>query len=103
MQNSPARILSEFADDPDFQDLLPLFFASLAEQRRELLAAFESGDSEELARKAHQLKVAGGGYGFPGLSETAQRLEDACQAQDASGIGEGLDDLLTTIDRILPS
>lgn len=78
-----------------------MFYESLRQQRSEVVAAFDKGDREFLARKAHQLKGAGGGYGFPGLSESASRLENACEAQDFSAIASGFEDLLALIDRIL--
>ena len=96
-----APVRSEFADDPDFQDLLVMFVESLQEQRREIVAAYEADDLMELARKAHQLKGAGGGYGFPGLSETARRFEEACASQDAAIVTRGLNDLLAYIDRMV--
>ena len=98
-----APIRSEFADDPDFQELLVMFFDSLQQHRRELLAAFDASHWEEVARKAHQLKGAGGGYAFPGLSETARRLEEVCKTQNATVIANPLEDLLAYLDRILPA
>ncbi len=96
-------VRSEFADDPDFQELLGRFFESLQQQRREIVAALDLSHWEEVARKAHQLKGAGGGYGFPGLSETARRLEEVCKTQNAAAIASALEDLLAYLDRILPA
>jgi HPt (histidine-containing phosphotransfer) domain-containing protein len=99
MPDSP--ITSEFAEDADFQDLLEIFYDSLAEQRSELARAFAEKQWDELSRKSHQLKGAGGGYGFPGLTAAALALETASDRQQPWEIQEGLDDLLTYLDRIL--
>ncbi|MCK4275247.1 MAG: Hpt domain-containing protein [Phycisphaerae bacterium] len=45
--------------------------------------AIANNHHEKLQRLAHQLKGAGGGYGYPSLTETAEVLEDAARAKDA--------------------
>ncbi len=95
-----SRVYSEYADDPDFQDLLELFFESIESQSREFVEAREQQQWEELETKAHQLKGAGSGYGFPGLSEKAWALETVCQQKNEAAIIPCLDDLLAYIERI---
>ena len=52
-------------------------YASAAEMRE----ALADNCYDEVRRIAHQLKGAGGGYGYPGLTEAARGLENAAQAQ----------------------
>lgn len=73
-------VLSEFADDPDFAELLELFAASVADWRRELPELFAAADFTSLKVRAHQIKGSAGGYGFPELSTRAAGLEQACAA-----------------------
>ena len=95
-------IYSSLAGDPDFDELLEMFAESLAEKRQGLEESFRGGQFDQLRRQAHQLKGAGGGYGFDGLTDVARELEDACKADDSSldRIGEALDRLLSYMARI---
>ena len=103
MPDSSARwsaVHSVYADDPDFQDLLALFYESLASQRVVLESAFRERRWDELSRMAHQLKGSGGGFGFPELSQAALALETACASAPLE-IPARFGDLCTWIDRIL--
>ncbi len=76
----------QFADDPDLRELAELFLSEMDDRVQQLRDAFEQGATENLARLAHQLKGAGGGYGYPALSDAAAQLERAvkeCQPLDA--------------------
>ena len=42
--------------------------------------ALANNGFEELRRLSHQLKGAGGGYGYTSLTEKARQLEDAAKA-----------------------
>jgi HPt (histidine-containing phosphotransfer) domain-containing protein len=66
---------------------------------REALAA---GHSSELLRAAHQMKGAGGSFGFPALSRLGGELELAARAADAqaaAGVLGRLEDLCSQIAR----
>ncbi len=93
-------IRSEFADDPDFAELLEMFMESLQERRIELMSSFENGNLERIKTLSHQLKGAGGGYGFSGLTPLAAELEQACKTQNLNAIPELLQALLAYIDRV---
>ena len=87
-------VRSQYADDPDFQELLHLFVAAIPEHRQGLEAAHRTQQFDSLRRIAHQLKGSGGGYGFPELSRRAAALEDSCKSSDADQIDRTLDALL---------
>jgi len=93
-------IRSDFADDPTFQELLELFAEAIPERRASLLRFYEEGQLDQLRIVAHQLKGAGGGYGFGGLSALAAELEQACRTRDPQRIRETLEELVDYIDRI---
>jgi HPt (histidine-containing phosphotransfer) domain-containing protein len=92
-------IRSELPAD-EWGELLCLFAETLPEKRQTLLDLRRKGAVEEIRVWAHQLKGAGGGYGFPGLSQAAARLEEACRANDARRLSQAADELLDYIDRI---
>jgi HPt (histidine-containing phosphotransfer) domain-containing protein len=95
-----AAIHSEFASDPDYRDILELFADALPERKRSLVDAFRDGNMRELGTLAHQLKGAGGGFGFPGLTAHAADLESACKTGSPDRIAAELDRLLAYLQRI---
>lgn len=78
MQTEP--LVSRFRDDPDYREILEEFVVATAERSASLVSAFAGGAIDEVRRQAHQLKGAGGGYGYDALSEVAADLERACKA-----------------------
>lgn len=74
------NITSEFQEDPDFAELLQAFVESLAESVAQILSGVEGGRHDAVTRTVHQLRGAGGGFGFPGLSARAALLESFLRA-----------------------
>lgn len=97
---TPNPVRSELADDPDFHELLEEFGAALPQRREALLEAHRGGAYDVLRSRAHQLKGAGGGFGFPRLSELAADLELACAAGDPSRIAQSLEQIVGYMNRI---
>jgi len=91
---------SEFADDADFRELLDVFVSAVPERIRLLTDLHRAGSVEELGRQGHQLKGAGGGYGFPQISAAGAELQHACRVQDAARIAHALNDLLDLLGRV---
>ena len=85
-------MLSEFADDPDMQPLLAEFVGELPERISHLNVLAAAGEYSELGRLAHQLKGAGGGYGYAAITEAAALLERAARNPevDAAAVGDAL-------------
>lgn len=96
--NSPIR--SEFSNDEDFAELLEMFTAELPERMRNMKEKFAAQDVPGLTTLAHQMKGAGGGYGFPQLSEISARLEQACKDNAEQQIKQDLDEVLHCMNRI---
>ena len=70
-------IRSVYEDDPDMLELVREFAGELPERVRLAEELLEGGDMEGLQDLAHQLKGAGGGYGFARITEVAAVLESA--------------------------
>lgn len=73
-------IYSTMSDDPDMADLLVEFVGNLSARVQAIENAVAASDLAELTRLAHQLKGAGGGYGFDVLGTSAASLEQASKA-----------------------
>jgi len=72
----PQSVLhSELRDDPDLTELIDEFVAGLPAKVARIEAAFSTGGLLELARLAHQIKGAAGGYGYPSISDAARHVE----------------------------
>lgn len=82
-------IRSLFEDDPDMAELVRGFASELPARAGSLEELLSGNDLAELQRLAHQLKGAGGGYGFPQITDAAASLEQAIkEGADGSVIKE---------------
>jgi histidine phosphotransfer protein HptB len=95
---TPVRSL--FADDGEWDDLLRTFTETIPQKKQTLHDLLRGGAVDEIRQLAHQIKGAGGGYGFPGLSQAAAALEQACQSNNADRVARAVDDLVDYLDRI---
>jgi len=81
--------------DVRFHAIVTRFVQRLEEQLVAMRAAYERGDTGELASLAHWLKGSGGNVGFDGFTEPAADLERLAHGGDA----EGMLATLETIER----
>ncbi|MCZ6794004.1 MAG: ATP-binding protein [Planctomycetota bacterium] len=65
----------EAIEDPELIRLVESFLSSLPGKLGEIEKMLVSGDRVSVARSAHQLKGAAGGYGYPAMGEKADELE----------------------------
>lgn len=70
-------IRSAYENDPDMLEIVREFATELPARIAKLEAHLAAGELRELQTLAHQLKGAGGGYGFPQITELAASLEAA--------------------------
>jgi HPt (histidine-containing phosphotransfer) domain-containing protein len=70
-------IRSAYENDPDMLEIVREFAAELPARIAKLETHLAAGEMRELQTLAHQLKGAGGGYGFPQITELAASLEAA--------------------------
>lgn len=88
--------ISSTLGDPElFGEILQEFLNELPRRINQLGETLDAGDYQQLASLAHQLKGAGGGYGYPGLTELAARLESLAKQHQPSP--EVLADCLNTL------
>ena len=87
-------IRSEYESDPDMLELVQEFAGELPDRAATLERLLAESQLEELQRLAHQLKGAGGGYGFPRITEVAASLEEAVKAGAETGVLKASTDLL---------
>lgn len=72
----PDRLVSTLLlDDPEMSDLVEEFVAGLYHRMEAMRQAYQQLDWDRLAVLAHQLKGAGGSYGYAELSAFARKLE----------------------------
>ncbi|MEM1444775.1 MAG: Hpt domain-containing protein [Planctomycetota bacterium] len=79
--SSPLR--SVYAEDQEFGDLIQLFVAELPERIATIDQTLADQDLSGLRSIAHQLKGAGGGYGFTEITDAGRKLERLAETADA--------------------
>jgi CheY-like chemotaxis protein/HPt (histidine-containing phosphotransfer) domain-containing protein len=99
--SSADGIQSQFADDPDMADVIEQFLARLPGTMTAMTESLERSGHEDLRRLAHQLKGAGGGYGYPSLTEQARKLEDATRSADVEAERLALTELMALARSVL--
>jgi len=70
-------IHSTYEDDPDMLEIVREFADDAPARAADLETRLGDGDMERLRTLAHQLKGAGGGYGFQQITDLAAELEQA--------------------------
>lgn len=84
-------IRSQFEDDPDMLEIVCEFAAEFPAKITAMEACLSEDDLDHLKLMAHQLKGAGGGYGFPQITEAAASLEQALrESAEPSSVKERL-------------
>ncbi|HNQ23787.1 MAG TPA: Hpt domain-containing protein [Phycisphaerae bacterium] len=88
-------------ENPTFADIVIPFVEGLSERLRVMEQSIRGTDFETLKVAAHQLKGAGGGYGFPILTERAAKLEQFARqgaVEDCANLLAELKDLVARIE-----
>ena len=89
---------SAHADLPTMAEVLQQYVAELPEQVRRLRTLSKNGPREELLRLVHQIKGAGGGYGFDDLSRIAAAAEAEIKStKDLQDARPSVDELITAL------
>jgi hypothetical protein len=94
-------ITSEFADDPDMAVLIAEFVASLSGRARAILDHIDQGAIEQARSMAHQLKGAGGGYGFPQVTDAARTVDMAIRERRIDDAQVAAQALVTLCARVV--
>src|SRR5205085_1318672 len=106
-QPTGSKLKSEFADDADMRAVLAEFIADLPGQVSRIAGLVEEGNVEELRRMVHRLKGAGGGYGFPRITQAAgaaeQRVKECETVEEVGREVEALIELVRSVEGYDPS
>jgi len=87
-------IFSALSDDPELGPLVRDFVLQLPQSIQQMKDALARNSFEELRRLAHCLKGAGGGYGYPALTQAAALLETAAREADSQSAAQALEHLI---------
>ncbi|MCE5278973.1 MAG: GAF domain-containing protein [Planctomycetaceae bacterium] len=96
----PRALQSTMHDDPDIRLLVRDFAISLPARVQEMRDALGKADWPALGRMAHQLKGAGGSYGYDALTSEARQLEWHCRQSEIEGASLCLARLAALCERI---
>lgn len=88
-------IVCELGDDCDVAEVIDLFVVGLGTKVQSMREALNNGCYGEVGNMAHQLKGAGGTFGYPQITEAARDVESAARGEDAEGAHLALSDLDT--------
>ena len=71
------RVLSDYANDPEYRELVEMYVEETPQRIQAFLQAYEAQDWDLLGRLAHQTKGAAGSYGYFQITALAESLEHA--------------------------
>ena len=97
---SDEAIVSAFHGDVDMVGIITDFVAQLPQRLAEMRQAAKNNQWEILQRLAHQIKGAGGSYGYAGLTDAARELELHARQKDAEAAMLSLTTLTQLCERI---
>lgn len=98
--NTPGPLRSDFAGDPDMREILELFVREMPARVNELRSFWERQELEKVGRLAHQLKGAGGGYGFGVISDAAAKLEKSVASLNGAPTSAVLKEMKAQVDAL---
>lgn len=84
--------------DPEIADLIPRFLENRQKDIVLIMEALKKKDFEAIKILGHSMKGAGGGYGFPGVTEIGRSIEDAAREKNLEGILMAVDRLTNYLD-----
>ncbi len=94
-------IKSTLTDQPGMAKIIDEFVHDLPGEVQKLQAFLDAGEMDSLRRVVHQLRGAGGGYGFESITELATAAESAIKAgKGGESINTKIDSLIQNLSRI---
>ena len=94
-------IKSTLTDQPGMAAIIKEFVHDLPEEVQKLRKFLGAGEMDSLRRAVHQLRGAGGGYGFESITALATNAESAINAPEgAESVNAKIDSLVQNIRRI---
>jgi two-component system CheB/CheR fusion protein len=100
-ESSLGRLRSSLANSPKMRRILDKFVMGLPRTVADIEDWLDTQNLEQLRRAVHQLKGAGGGYGFPQITDLATKAEVRIDASDGlETVAAAVNELLTIIRSI---
>jgi len=99
--SSKPAIRSEFAGDPDMQEIIEMFVEEMPQRIRQLRESWVAGQFDTVKCVAHQLKGASGGYGFGVLGTAAGALERGAMALASGAAERQLEEVRRQMDELI--
>ena len=94
-------IASEYANDPDMREVIDEFVARLPLQVANIKRMLDEKNLDELRRAVHQMKGAGGGYGFAQITTFAAKAEQKVKdGAPLDAIAGQVDELVQLVRRV---
>ena len=87
--------------DPEIKEIIPLFLKHREEDLNTIAQALKTNDFETVRRLGHQMKGAGGGYGFDGITTIGADLEACAKKSDVDGAQKAVHDLSVYLKRLV--
>lgn len=84
----------------DVAELVPVFLETRKKDIIKLMEALNQGDFEAIRRLGHDMKGAGGGYGFDYVSEIGKAIEEAAKAKDSKETMRWIGELASYLDNV---
>ena len=86
--------------DPEIEEIVPIFLQNRLNDIESLSRALEAGDFETIRILGHSMKGSGGGYGFDGITDIGQYLEQAGKEQNAEMVRQQVERLADYLERV---
>ena len=86
--------------DPDIEDIVPIFLQNMRNDLGSILNALQQGDFETIRILGHSMKGAGGGYGFDGITDMGQCLEQGAKELNSDMVRKQAECLADYLDRV---
>jgi HPt (histidine-containing phosphotransfer) domain-containing protein len=90
-------------DEDEYRELVELFGETGMADYEALKTAFEAGDADQVARRAHTINGAAGNLGMMTVHETAKRIELAAVAGSLASVSGDVDSLKRLFEELAAS
>jgi HPt (histidine-containing phosphotransfer) domain-containing protein len=94
-------VTNEMQQDPDFQALVQVFLQKLPEMVNDICGSYAKQDWDTMQRVSHKLKGMGGGFGFPELTDIAQKINADVKAGEYEKLDSEVKELQAMFDDIM--
>jgi HPt (histidine-containing phosphotransfer) domain-containing protein len=93
----------EVVIDVEIREIIPYFLETRRKDLKSLETAFATGDLTRAREIGHNMKGAGGSYGFDEISRLGQVIEQAADKGDLMKASGALRELRDYLDRVVVS